>query len=180
MTLHTGPGCSVEANAGDFLGTLGESDCNSGSQNGAATIGCSIKAPKEYAVGNQSMATAGPGFNAQGGGVYVHEWTTTGMSVWLFPRGGLPADLEAGQPDPTTWTQKPLARFSGSGCDFSTAFKPQQFVVNIDLCGQWAGQDFPGGWDKCNEFVTNTPSAFDEAYFDFASIKMYASKQRRA
>lgn len=176
MTLHTGPGCTVERDPSAYLGTLGETDCNAGSSTEPGTTGCSIKAPTNYTVNGQSMATAGPAFNEQGGGVYVHEWTAKGMSVWLFPRNGLPSDLSAGKPNPDTWTQKPLAKFFGTGCDFTTAFKPQQLVVNIDLCGQWAGNVFPGGWAKCNDFVTNTPSAFDEAFFDFASIRMFATK----
>jgi hypothetical protein len=137
MTLHSGSGCTVERDPSAYLGTLGETDCNAGSQNGPGTIGCSITAPKNYSVNGKSMATTGPEFNKQGGGVYVHEWTDESMAVWLFPRHGLPADLRSGKPNPQSWTQKPLAKFSGSGCDFTTAFKPQQLVINIDLCGQW-------------------------------------------
>jgi hypothetical protein len=144
MTLHTGPGCTVEKDPSSYLGSLENTNCNEGSNNIPGALGCSISAPKSYSVNGQSMATAGPEFNKQGGGVYVHEWTADGIAVWLFPRNDLPADLKAGKPSPKSWTQKPLAKWTGKGCDFSTAFKPQQLVVNIDLCGQWAGNDFPG------------------------------------
>lgn len=180
MTLHTGPGCVVEKSPDSYLGELENINCNTGSNNIPGALGCSIAAPKNYSVNGKKMATAGPEFNKQGGGVYVHEWAEDGIAVWLFPRGDLPADLEAGKPNPKTWKQKPLAKWTGKGCDFAKAFKPQQLVINIDLCGQWAGQDFPGGWNKCNDYVTNTPKAFDEAFFDFASIKMYSLNEAKS
>lgn len=31
-------------------------------------------------------------------------------------------------------------------------------------------------WAECNTYVQNNPSAFDDAFFDFASIRMYATK----
>lgn len=178
MTLHTGPGCTVDRDPSAYLGTLGEADCNTG-DDFPGNIGCSIKAPEKYTFDGESMATAGPEFNKQGGGVYVHEWTEDSISMWLFPRHKLPADLRAGKPNPKTWMQKPLARFSGKGCDFTTAFKPQQLIINISLCGQWAGKVFGKGgddaWAQCNAFVENNPQAFEEAFFDLASVRMYST-----
>ena len=184
MTLHTSSGCTVDNDPSAMLGTLQEADCSTGSENGPGTVGCSIQAPKKYTVNGKSMATAGAEFNKQGGGIYVHEWTTDGMAMWLFPRDDLPADLAAGKPHPKTWKQKPLAKFSGKGCDFTKAFKPQQLIINITLCGQWAGKVFGNGgtnaWAQCNDFVTNNPSAFNDAFFDFASIKMYSSSESQS
>ncbi len=169
MTLHTNPGCTVDQYTNQ-LGQNIQTDCNAGD----GSEGCSVHAPLNYSMNGQPMATAGPDFNAQGGGVYVHHWSEAGINIWLFSHDSLPKDIADGCPNPSSWTQKPLASFSGSGCDFNTAFLPQQLIINIDVCGDWAGEVYPGGNGTCADFAANNPSAYQEAYFEFASIKMYS------
>ena len=158
MTLHSGRGCVVDRDPNGYLGTMQHANCSTPDDNIFRAEGCSTPGPKNYTFNGKPFATAGKGFNAQGGGVYVHEWTADGVSVWLFPRDQLPDDLANGRPNPSTWKQKPLAKFSGSGCDFTTAFQPQNLIINIDLCGQWAGKTFPtpGNWTDCNAYVTGS------------------------
>jgi hypothetical protein len=174
MTLHTGPGCVVERAPTEHLGQLLQTNCSYTPDGNLGDNGCSTTAPTEYKINNRTVATAGAAFNAQGGGVYVHSWTNDGIAVWLFTHDSLPNDIKNGRPDPSSWKQKPLAKFSGSGCDFSKAFAPQQLIINIDVCGQWAGQVYPGGLDACNAFAASHPEAYEEAYFEFGSIKMYS------
>ena len=177
MTLHTYSGCFTSNESLSYLGNLQSTNCSAG--NGSE--GCSIHAPSSYMFNGKQLATAGPDFNKQGGAVYIHEWTTEGVSVWLFPRDQLPLDLQRGAPNPSSWSQKPLARWSGKHCDFGTQFVSQQLIINIDFCGQWAGKVYnpqlgeQQGWDQCNALVRNNPEAFKDAYFDFASIKIYSS-----
>ncbi|KAK3690967.1 hypothetical protein LTR37_018920 [Vermiconidia calcicola] len=175
MTLHTGPGCVVDQTPSKYAGELINEDCSYGENGILGSNGCSIPAPEKYAPNGRTLATAGPEFNKQGGGIYVHEWTSDSISVWLFPHDAIPADLKAGNPNPSSWKQKPLARFSGAGCDFTTAFKPQQLIINIDVCGTWAGNAYPGGVEACNAFAAENSKAFEDAFFEFASIKMYSS-----
>ncbi|SMQ55320.1 unnamed protein product [Zymoseptoria tritici ST99CH_3D7] len=178
MTLHTAPGCSVSNSSsnpkdGIFSGNLVHADCNTDD----ATTGCSISAPKDFRI-----ATAGDAFNKQGGGVYVHDWTADGISVYLFPRNALPADLVAGKPDSATWKQKPLARFAGSGCDFEERFKNMNIIINIDFCGDWAGKDKvwqesgaqkATGAATCKEYVANNGGDFKESFFEIGGIQVY-------
>lgn len=133
MTLHTAPGCNVANATQSFQGRLLNDNCNAGD----AATGCSIAAFDQNTVAktNTRVATAGFKLNQQGGGVYVHDWQADGITVWMFPHGGLPADLVAGKPDPSTWTQKPLAKFSGD-CEFDKAFYDMNLIVNIDFCGK--------------------------------------------
>lgn len=178
MTLHTAPGCSVDSTPEDYQGQMLTSDCNA--QTGEQ--GCSISAPATAECGDQHLATAGPAFNAQGGGVYVQEWTASGVTTWLFARDRLPQDLADEKPNPSSWTTKPLAKFSGSGCNFTRDFQQQQLIINICLCGDWAGNQTL--WDQtmrrtgsptCVDYVAQHPESFKDAYFEFASIKMYSS-----
>lgn len=177
MTLHTGEGCTVANSPADYLGNLLSTDCHA--KNGSE--GCSIPAPLGYKYDGKTVATAGPQFNSQGGGIYVHEWTPKSISVWLFPRDSMPQDLKNGNPNPSSWTQKPLAKFSGSGCDLTKAFSPQQLIINIDVCGSWTGKAFKGhwatddNWNHCVDYAANNPEEFKDAYFEFESIKMYSS-----
>lgn len=184
MTLHTDPGCNVNNATTSFQGRLLNTDCNTNT----AFTGCSIAAFDQNKIGTTQsrVATAGFNFNKQNGGVYVHDWQPDGITVWMFPHGGLPADLVAGTPDPSTWTQKPLAKFTG-GCDFSTAFKDMQLIINLTFCGSWASKTWESdgaakrtGVATCNEYVANNPQAFEDAYFDIASIKTYSNNGQTA
>ena len=175
MTLHTGPGCVVDNTPSEYLGTLVNSSCDASASGIMGALGCSIPAPINNTFNGQPLATAGPDFNAQGGGVYVMSWTAQGVAVWLFPRTAVPADISSGNPNPSSWTQKPLAKFAGAGCDFSKALAPMNLIINIDICGQWAGADYVDGWEGCNNFAAMNPQAYKDAFFEFGSIKMYGS-----
>ena len=186
MTLHSNPGCSIDNNSATFAGELQHKNCNTKD----GSLGCSILAPETIGRKNHSLATAGADFNAQGGGVYILEWTHTGITTWLFPRHDLPRDLAAGHPDPSTWPN-PLAKFHGKGCDFAESFQNMQIIINIDVCGDWAGkqevweeQGMAGktGFGTCNEFAAANPRGYRDAYFDFASVKVYldGSKPKKA
>jgi hypothetical protein len=178
MTLHTAAGFNVDNTTQSFQGNLVDSDCNAVQ----ATKGCSITM-EHTATTDTGLATAGDAFNTQGGGVYVHDWTTEGITVWLFPRDNLPADLVAGTPDSSTWTQKPLAKFTGKG-DFGTTLNNMQLIINIDFCGDWAGK--PEVWtssgaakatgaNTCAEYVGANPEVYKEAYFEIGSVDFYTT-----
>ncbi|KAF7981756.1 hypothetical protein HWV62_31813 [Athelia sp. TMB] len=67
-TLHTGPGCSIPASGVAQYGTTVGTDCNA-NDNGNA--GCGVKSPDTNSYG--------PTFNADGGGYYAMERTTTSI-----------------------------------------------------------------------------------------------------
>lgn len=192
MTLHTAPGCTVKDVAGSFQGKLDKSNCNAGHPI-PGSEGCSIDALNQNTLAgtNTKIPTAGFAMNKEGGGVYVHDWQADGITVWMFPHGGLPADLVAGKPKPSTWKQKPLAKFQGD-CDFTTAFKDMNAIINIDFCGDWAGQTWQTdgaqarvahktgvNYPTCAEYVAKNPQAFKDAYFDISSIKFYSNNGQK-
>ena len=182
MTLHTTPGCSVNNASSSMLGTLQHTNCDALI---SGNSGCGVTASmgeSSSGANRQTVqhATAGPAFNSQGGGVYATLWTDEGISVYMFPQSAVPSDVAMGRPDPSSWTIPPLAHFAGSSCDFQTKFNEMQIILNTDFCGAWAGA--PNVWGQspcskqassCDAFVQNNPSAFKEAYWNIASIKVY-------
>lgn len=201
MTLHTSAGCVVD-NAttttttmdGDGMqGTLVTGDCDVDATNQAQNAGCSVLAPPAgvRASGAGSMyATAGPGYNAAGGGVWATSFGPSGVTIWYHPRSAIPADISAGRPDPSLWNgTAPVAVFGGAGCDFGAHFAAQQVVVNTDFCGAWAGsgEAWEGsgcaartGMATCEEFVAARPEELDEAYWLIESIDVYQEAGSKA
>ncbi|EMD00288.1 glycoside hydrolase family 16 protein, partial [Baudoinia panamericana UAMH 10762] len=176
-TLHTAPACTVSNSTSAFQGMLQNADCNSGQ----AANGCSVQAQGQNVIDGKTMATAGKPFNDQQGGVYVMAWLETGISVYLFGRSQLPSDLASDKPDPASWTAKPMAQFSGSGCDYTKSFQSLAIITDLTFCGQWAGNVWASsgaaaatGVATCAAYVQNNPSAFKDAYFELASIKVYS------
>ncbi|KAK5697736.1 hypothetical protein LTR17_023853 [Elasticomyces elasticus] len=180
MTLHTGPGCTV-ANHGQ--GQLQDANCNAGDPQ-PGTTGCSVQAPDGAKTRGRTLATAGEPFNQQGGGVYVTVWMKSGISVYLFARNALPADLMAGNPIPKRWLTQPLATFGygpHGGCNFEKTFSNMRIIIDQTFCGDWAGKvwhDAGGpaatGAKTCEQYVQNNPEAFRDAAWEFSYIKVWS------
>lgn len=116
FTIHTGPGCSVAD--GLFSGEMTTSDCDVEAEGQEPNVGCNV-----IGENPQSFGTA---FNNNQGGVYAMEWTSDHISMWFFPRGKIPTDVDGKNPDPTTWG-KPMAQFKGA-CDIDQAIDEQHIV----------------------------------------------------
>ncbi|GAA5954008.1 hypothetical protein JCM21900_005379 [Sporobolomyces salmonicolor] len=132
--------------------------------------------------------TAGPGANANGGGVYALEWSSAGLKAWFFARDDVPSDVASKNPDPSGWTT-PDMFISASSCDPSTYFGPQTFVVNTNLCGTWpngvwstdnsyAGQegscaDYTGS-SSCEDYVQSNGKDFEDANWIINSFSQYS------
>lgn len=125
MTLHTKSNCEMDHKRKQTGTTLYKNcywDANDES-------GCGVK-------GNDS--TFGADYNSNGGGVTAVEWRSEGIRVWQFARGSIPDDISNNSPDPSTWGTA-TADFPDTGCDIDTHFKNQSIIINIALCGDWAG-----------------------------------------
>ena len=48
------------------------------------------------------------------------QWTSEYITIWFFPRGSIPADVEAGEPSPDAWGL-PISNFQGD-CDLDVNF----------------------------------------------------------
>lgn len=198
VTLHTSVGCVVEdrAGAGEFAGTMVTRNCDVDAPDQGKNAGCSIRAPDsgervQMGIVREDMGEArapsyGTGFNDAKGGVYAMEWTESSISVWFFPRNSpgyteyfsQSNDTAATSPDPSTWGP-PMARFSGSGCDFSERFVDMKIVFNTAFCGEWAGKVWDEecaaktGVETCEEYVRGNPDAFREAYWEVEGLRWF-------
>ncbi|KAH9819871.1 Glycoside hydrolase family 16 protein [Teratosphaeria destructans] len=171
MTLHTTADCKMNAKRKE-TGTVINKNCwNETNEN----AGCGVK-------GN--VATYGEEFNQNGGGIYAMELRDAGIRVWFWTHDDMPSDIPTDvsnttAPDPSTWGEA-LADFPNTHCDISSHFKNQSLIANIDLCGDWAGatnvysteDGCPG---TCQDFVANNATAFDTAYWEWASWRVYTA-----
>lgn len=162
QTLHTSYGCFMN------IPHIFNPNCNSED----AHNGCGLNGPPN---------SGGPAFNKGGGGVFATKWTSTGIQMWMFPRGKIPADLAEDEPDSSTWGT-PWAFFPfGANCP-STHFNDHVLVINLDFCGDWAGSVFPGGEKVCEAFVTD-PANIDklqEAYWSINYVKVFAPESSKS
>ncbi|RVX69220.1 hypothetical protein B0A52_07196 [Exophiala mesophila] len=170
MALHTGPGCSIQ-NSGLFEGQISTPNCDVAANGQATNAGCQIHS------GNK--ASYGAGFNANQGGVFATEWTSSHISIWFFPRGGIPSDISAGNPDPSGWGQ-PAGSFTG-GCEIDNFFSNNQIVFDTTFCGDWAGNVWSSDpvcsskASTCQQYVRDNPAAFKDAFWSINSLRVYQS-----
>ena len=162
ITLHTSSGCTMQSTGSLSSSVLSTGDCSS-------DTGCGFSTTNTQGYG--------AGFNAVGGGVYAMEWSSTGIDVYFFPRTSIPSDITAGSPDPSSWGT-PVAGFGGSGCDIESHFMNHNIIFDTTFCGQWAGQVWNSGScaslaSTCEEYVSQNPSAFSDAYWVVNSVKVY-------
>ena len=146
MALHTSEGCSMKSvkrkQSGDTVGTTCVSSDATGND------GCAV---------TDDVFTFGPSFNAKRGGVIAMELRSEGIRIWDWWRGAVPADITAGTPDPSTWKEA-SSDFPNTECNIGTHFRNQSIIVNIDLCGDWAGQaSIYADTCKFSERLTSVP-----------------------
>merc|ERR1712093_107670 len=165
-TLHTKDGCTQSNNTAfpyDQASNVVSTNCDykvNGNQ------GCQFR--------ENSTASYGAEFATNGGGVFASLWDGNGIQTWFFPRASIPADIAAGTPDPSTWGT-PSAAWPSTTCDMEEYFTEQNIIINITLCGAWAGSA-PVFAQTCSGLCTDyiaEPSNFDTAYFEISSIKAY-------
>jgi len=172
-TLHTGPGCVMPGHREEmFRGSRVQEDCDV-AVNG--NTGCPVKF--------STQSSYGPAFNAAGGGWYAMERAPKYIKVWHWarddptvPRDVVDADVEA--VDTSAWGM-PQALFPNTSCDFARHFGEHNIVINLTLCGDWAGTTYgntqcPG---TCVDLVNSSPEAFEQAYFKFSSVRVYQKWQ---
>ncbi|GLB43086.1 putative glycoside hydrolase family 16 protein [Lyophyllum shimeji] len=167
VTLHTSAGCTMPASRAE-TGTPSGLDCNA-AVNGNAGCGVKLSEANSY----------GPPFNSNGGGWYAVERTNTFIKVWFWPRnsGSVPSDVRNGGSSVNTdnWGT-PSAYFPNTSCDIASHFSQNNIIINLTFCGDWAGAVYgsSGCPSTCVDYVNNNPSAFANAYFEFASLNVYS------
>lgn len=167
MTLHTGANCNMPASRA-MTGTATATNCD---VNTDGNTGCGVQAP--------TANSYGPSFNAAGGGFYAMERTNDFVKVWFWPRNSnAPSDATSGGStiDTDAWGT-PTALFPNTQCDIGGHFGPNNIIINLTFCGDWAGiaSIFNGAGcpGDCATFVNNNPSAFVNAFWDIAAVRVY-------
>ncbi|KAJ9107734.1 hypothetical protein QFC21_001195 [Naganishia friedmannii] len=175
MALHTSDGCTlVKDTSAPFTGAVNYTNCYVEANDNS---GCTV------IDGNST--TYGEAFATAGGGVWVTEFATTGISIWFFSRANVPAAVSSANSSiDTTKLGERTAFWSPNGCDVSTYFKPQELVLDITLCGDWAGQastltstGCPAltGTSTCYTTYVLDANNYDTAYFEIQYIKVYST-----
>jgi len=174
-TLHTGAGpeCQLNPNATSryrnedgsqpksYLGNTLGLECQSSNGNNA---GCAV---------NDFEGSAGGSFNMAGGGVIAMLWDETQVSFWRFERNQIPQDIQDEDPNPQTWGI-PVAYWSESSCDIAKAFRDHSIIINISICGDWAGAAYNSGGfpGSCTDAVANATN-YDSAQIMIDHISIY-------
>jgi hypothetical protein len=105
------------------------------------------------------------------------QWESSGVYVWFFPRGSVPADIESGAPRTANWGLPTAAFNGGSGCQINKYFANMNIVFDTTFCGDWAGSVWSNGAcaskGSCVSYVANNPQAFVDSYWLINSLKVY-------
>ncbi|KAJ7048581.1 glycoside hydrolase family 16 protein [Mycena amicta] len=169
--LHTTSGC-FHTTPGDQTGSSSLTDCSD-------PAGCLVteSAPNSY----QS------GFSAAGGGVWATQFDYTGIFIWFWSRPNIPESITHSTPtssiDLADWGP-PAASFPNTSCKVEDFFGPQKLVIDITLCGQWAG--IPADYDQTcgstgptgicyNDNVVGSGANFEQAYFELKYVRAYTT-----
>ncbi|KAJ2966305.1 hypothetical protein NUW54_g13848 [Trametes sanguinea] len=163
MAIHTNGTCTT-SNSIVQTGSLGATDCHKGS-------GCTVQEKKPNSFGEA--------FAESGGGVWATQFDVTGVFIWFWNREDVPADLtnNASSIDISSWGTPSAAYPVTPDCNMTQYFAPQQLVLDIALCGDWAGvqsiysSSCPGSCD-----VTGPGSpAYDNAWFEINYVRVYTN-----
>ncbi|KAJ7627648.1 glycoside hydrolase family 16 protein [Mycena polygramma] len=169
--LHTTSGC-IHTTPADQTGTSTLTDCSQAS-------GCLVaeNTPNSY----QS------GFAAAGGGVWAAQFDYTGIFIWFWSRPNVPASItgstDTSSIDLSDWGP-PSASYVNTSCTIENFFGPQNLVIDITLCGQYAGLPEKyletcagsGPTGICyNDNVVGSGANYDNAYFELKYVRAYTT-----
>lgn len=186
MALHTLPGC-FHTTPPDQLGTsagTGNNGMNGGGQNASdcsTASGCVVTETKN--------ASYGSAFAENGGGVWATQFDVSGIFMWYWPRAQLPPSVQSATPtssmDLSDWGS-PSASFPSTSCNMSQFFSAQQLVLDITLCGVWAGvpsiynatcmNEGPTGMCYTDNVVGPGSPKYDDAYFEIQYVRVYGTQ----
>ncbi|KAH9940488.1 concanavalin A-like lectin/glucanase domain-containing protein [Epithele typhae] len=160
MAIHSANGCTINgANCTDGAGcTVGE------------------KKPNSY----------GDNFSNAGGGLWATQFETTGINIWFWSRADIPASITSATNsiDVSDWGTPSASYSTSSTCDIGKLFGPQQLILDITLCGDWAGVPSVytpscGGDGSANacyiNSVINEGKAYNDAWLEMNYVKVFAT-----
>ncbi|PPQ68671.1 hypothetical protein CVT26_002953 [Gymnopilus dilepis] len=162
-SLHTEDGCMASTDV-QITGNLVNTDCFNATK---FDEGCKVV---------DSTKSYGAGFAENGGGAFAFLWNDDGMKIWFFTRSLVPPDLSTANPNPAGWGT-PTAFYPSTTCDTTKFFGPQTMILEIDVCGNFAVDD----WGTCSSVaaqctdVVPDPAIFDDAYFEIRYLTVFSN-----
>ncbi|KAF7539730.1 hypothetical protein G7Z17_g12368 [Cylindrodendrum hubeiense] len=173
VSLHTCGACSFSK----IGGIDGRSNCNNG---GTESDQCEDGKNYDGCGNTMTAGSYGSAFNRAEGGVYATWLEANALKIYWWSRENIPADITAGKPDPSKWGNPASQFVSGKGCNVGTYFKGQTIIINTAFCGDNIDQGIwnqkcraSTGANTCDDYVTNNPGAFKQAYWLINSVKLY-------
>ncbi|KAL1756077.1 glycoside hydrolase family 16 protein [Schizophyllum commune] len=166
MALHTEDGCK-QVSPSQSSTLVNSTDCNKDVNENS---GCVVTDPETDSYGEA--------FAKAGGGVWVTEMASSGISIWFYSRDEVPDAIKnnASSID-TSSLGTPVANWPTGGCDIDTFFQAQNLIFDITLCGDFAGADNVFSQTcsgKCYEdYVVGNGSVYATAYFDIAAVRVF-------
>ncbi|KAG9218256.1 hypothetical protein CCMSSC00406_0005937 [Pleurotus cornucopiae] len=171
MALHTLPGCT-HTTPPNQMGITRENDCSE---------------PSGCVVAETSPGSLGAPFAAAGGGVWAVQFDVAGVFMWFWGRANIPPSvIQATSTSPLDVSQwgPPSASYPSTSCNITQFFSAQNIVLDITLCGSWAGlpeQYTPacgssGPTGICyNDNVVGPGARFDDAFFEINYLRAYTT-----
>ncbi|KAI0777301.1 concanavalin A-like lectin/glucanase domain-containing protein [Trametes elegans] len=163
MAVHTTWGCTTSDSIVQ-TGNIGVTDCSQGA-------GCTVHENKANSFGE--------GFANAGGGVWATQYDVAGIFIWYWSRPDVPQELtsNASTIDTTKWGTPSAAFPVTPQCNVTQFFTPQQLVLDIALCGDWAGVE--GIYRStcsgtCDVTGPGSP-AYDNAWFEINYLRAYTT-----
>ncbi|KAI0032089.1 glycoside hydrolase family 16 protein [Vararia minispora EC-137] len=175
-SLHTLPNCAVLQNRSQ-TGTTISTDCDA-QANSNQGCDCDLTAQAQ----STSAPSFGSPFNDGGGGFYAMSKTRGGgIAVWFWPRNSrsVPVEILNGGATvvPSVSWGTPAAYFPlGDNCPYDGHFDAHKMVFDLTFCGDWAGSVWSTsgcGVGTCEDYVNNNPHAFEDAYWEVNSLRIY-------
>ncbi|TFK67584.1 hypothetical protein BDN72DRAFT_842854 [Pluteus cervinus] len=172
MALHSTPGCTQASPVEQSGEPSQQPDCSQ-------PAGCLVSETKPNSFGI--------GFNNAGGGVFAAQFDVSGIFIWFWSRPNIPPSITQATStsaiDISQWGP-PSASYPSTTCNIAQFFTSQQLVIDITLCGKWAGipetyspmcsQIGPTG--QCYpDNVVGPGDRYDDAYFEINYLRAYTT-----
>jgi len=113
---------------------------------------CTTRYPKQLGCAPNKLPLWSPYEWAHNPSVIAVQWTERFIKVFVIPERDIPADLESDDPYPDGWDRWLVAwypfalsneRRPGTCANPGKVMEPQNLIININFCGDWAGKVWP-------------------------------------
>lgn len=169
VALHTIDGCTHQEGTNE-VGWYGVKNCST-------PAGCTVQDPDARSYGAP--------FAAAGGGAWATQFDVAGVFIWFWTRDSVPDNIKNGGKtlDISSWGP-PMASYPSSTCEMEKYFTAQKIIIDITLCGVWAGIPSiynatckgTGPTGMCYpDNVIGPGDNYDNAYFDINFIRTYTN-----